>query len=62
MQMNTHLFRERRIGLLSRVKPALHPIIWADEGADLDDENANLLKSTLVVPSIALKVGARTKN
>ena len=57
MQMNTPLFRERQIKLLSRVKPGLHPILWVDEGADLDDENAGLMKGMLVVPTIALKVG-----
>ena len=43
--------------MLNRVKPALHPILWADEGAELDDANANLAMSMLVVPSIALEVG-----
>ena len=56
--MNTPLFRERRINLLSRVKPALHPILWVDEGADLDDENASMMKWMLVVPSIVLEVGS----
>ena len=60
MQMNTPLFRERRISLLSKVKPAMHPILWVDEGADLDDENADMLKWMLVVPSIVLEVGALT--
>ena len=56
MQMNTPLFRERRIDLLRRVRPALHPIVWVDEGADLNDENASKLKKMIVLPSIALKV------
>ena len=43
--------------MLSRVMPALHPILWVDEGADLDDENANLAKGMLVAPSMALEVG-----
>ena len=55
--MNTPLFRERRIDLLRRVRPALHPIVWVDEGADLDDENASKLQNMIVIPSIALKVG-----
>ena len=56
-QMNTPLFRERRIDLLRRVRPALHPLVWVDEGAALDDENASKLHNMIVVPSIALKVG-----
>ena len=56
-QMNTPLFRERRIDLLRRVRPALHPLVWVDEGAALDDENASKLHTMIVVPSVALKVG-----
>ena len=55
-QMNTPLFRERRIDLLRRVRPALHPIVWVDEGADLDDENASMMMKKIIIPSIALKV------
>ena len=58
--MNTPLFRERRIDLLRRVRPALHPIVWVDEGADLDDENASKLQNMIVIPSIALKVDSFT--
>ena len=56
-QMNTPLFRERRIDLLRRVRPALHPLVWVDEGAALDDENASKMHNMIVVPSLALKVG-----
>ena len=56
--MNTPLFRERRIDLLRQVRPALHPLVWVDEGAALDDENASKLHNMIVVPSMALKVGS----
>ena len=54
--MNTPLFREQRSDLLRRVRPALHPIVWVDEGADLDEENASMMMNKIVIPSIALQV------
>ena len=56
LQMNTPLFREGRVGLLRRVRPALHPIVWVDEGTDLDEAIADKLRWMIILPTTALEV------
>ena len=34
----------------------LFPVLWADEGADLDEENADKLKSLLITPIKAVNI------
>ena len=56
LQMNTPLFRESRVGLLRDVAPALHPIVWVDEGTDLDEAIADKLRWMIILPTTALQV------
>jgi hypothetical protein len=54
--MNTPLFRDPRIDILRHVQPALHPLVWMEESAELDEENAAKMKKMLFVPLAALQV------
>lgn len=40
---------------LKGVRDLLHPILWLEEGADIDDENADKIKKMVVTPLVALE-------
>ena len=61
-QINMPLARVERLNLLSKVPNLIFPIMWADETAQLDSENAEEFKSmvlnpTKVVDGVAIGLG-----
>ena len=41
-QINVDLKPNENLTVMADVKPVLFPLLWADENAELDDENAQL--------------------
>ena len=62
LQINMPLVKIDGLTLLSNVPELIFPIMWADETAELDEENADKFKSMVLVPSkvvdgVAIGVG-----
>jgi len=58
IQVSVPLLRSDYFTALKKVQETVFPVVWVDEGADLDDENADKLKSMLVTPFLAVNIGS----
>jgi len=58
IQVSVPLLQSEYFTALKKVQETVFPVVWVDEGADLDDENADKLKSMLVTPTLAVGIGS----
>jgi len=58
IQINVPLFQSKRFELLKNVIESLFPLVWVDEGADIDQENLDKAKGMLVTPFLAVDIGS----
>ena len=42
--------------ILNDITKQIHPMLWLEEGADIDEENADKIKSMVVNPLLALDI------
>jgi len=57
IQMNVPLIRSTYFDVLKTVNDVVFPLVWVDEGADIDDENLKKAKGMLVTPFLAVDIG-----
>merc|ERR1711915_248592 len=58
IQMNVPLIQSTYFDALKTVQDVVFPLVWVDEGADIDDENLKKAKGMLVAPFLAVDIGS----
>merc|ERR550519_396753 len=60
IQFNMPMLKDNRIDALKNVTDVVFPVLWIDEGADIDEENIEMFKSKLVTPILIVDVAKWT--
>lgn len=53
--MNVEMIREERIKSLSKVRYAIHPVLWFEEGAIIDVGTADIIQNLVLKPQDMLE-------